>query len=237
MTREVATAGRQARRAVSLKHEKNPTGSTRAASTIVRSDLDLVVAEQYVRQAYERAKTYKAKFGLLYVAYNVEGLIAFRRDAFAKAEERFAMANDLVPGSSEYPFLVAQLFAQYGLVEAARDTLLQESSKYFSPEFDKVRSRFQLGIENLPCAVANSPKQRDGWMKIAERVLSQSPTDRIRCPVNDDAELVVEWLPYGDNARGKCHLFCPTCGAYLNVVITAPSNIKNTNLRPLRRHR
>jgi tetratricopeptide (TPR) repeat protein len=220
MTHDIAEAGRQARCAVSLKHEEDPNWLARAASTIVRSDLDLAIAEQYIQQAHIRAEASELEFGLLYVAHNVDGFIAFQRGEFAKAEERFAKADDSEPGFSEYPFLVAQLFIDHGLAEEARDMLIQESAKYSSPEFGKVRSRFRRSIEGLPRAATNRPKRHDGWMKVAELVLSKSPPSHIRCPVNDDGELVIEWLPHGNNERGKCHLLCPTCGAQLNVVIT-----------------
>jgi uncharacterized C2H2 Zn-finger protein len=51
------------------------------------------------------------------------------------------------------------------------------------------------------------------WIEAAKSV-ARDPRSPIRCPVADDADLVVEWLPAsGDSGRGEIMLRCPACGA------------------------
>jgi hypothetical protein len=54
------------------------------------------------------------------------------------------------------------------------------------------------------------------WIQAA-RLVVKGRRDGMRCPANDDDDLVVEWLPLADG-RGEFLLRCPRCGAR-NIVL------------------
>lgn len=53
---------------------------------------------------------------------------------------------------------------------------------------------------------------RTAWIEAAKRVGSGEWTG-IRCPENNDDDLVVDWLPGPESGAGEYWLHCPTCGA------------------------
>ncbi len=52
---------------------------------------------------------------------------------------------------------------------------------------------------------------RKGWIEVSQRVWA-GDRDGLRCPVNDDSTLLVQWIPISDN-RGEYRMYCPSCGA------------------------
>ena len=52
---------------------------------------------------------------------------------------------------------------------------------------------------------------RGAWIDAAQRVLA-GERDGIACPVNDDADLVIDWVPFETEIGGELRLACPVCG-------------------------
>jgi len=72
---------------------------------------------------------------------------------------------------------------------------------------------------------------RKAWIEAAQRVLA-GDTAGIRCPVRDDAEVRVEWLP-ALGGGGEFHLACPECGAENYILVQArPGTDEASPLEP-----
>ncbi len=72
----------------------------------------------------------------------------------------------------------------------------------------------------MPCS--GDDVSRRAWIDAAQRVLA-GERDGIACPVNDDADLMVDWVPFETEIGGEFRLACPRCGETNFVLVRGDS--------------
>ena len=62
------------------------------------------------------------------------------------------------------------------------------------------------------------PDTRARWLAAAKAVV-EGELVGYRCPQNDDAELLSEWIPFSKGGGGEHRLYCPSCHAENFVLV------------------
>lgn len=68
---------------------------------------------------------------------------------------------------------------------------------------------------------------RRAWIDAAQRVLA-GEREGIVCPVNGDADLLVNWVPFETAIGGEFRLACPACGEMNFVLVRGEDSARDS---------